>query len=246
MAFAAILGMLSLFPAHGYSRIVSLNLCTDQLLIALAPEKILALSLLSRDARYAVNPSRYPVVAADAESVLRLHPDLVVAAPFGATAAQEMLRAAGVTIWRTQMPQDFAGIARETLALGTLLGVPDRARKLVDQMDQALAVPARDRGSALLIEPRLYLSDAGTLGDAVLRAAGYRNAAGQDHLSLEALLESPPDLLVLDDEPGFPSLATDLLDHPALAHLARRRVNPAWLICAGPWSARAVAALAAP
>lgn len=234
-------------PARGYGRVVSLNLCTDELLIALAPQKILALSPLSRDGRYAVYPSHYPVVAADAESVLRLHPDLILAAPFGAATAQTMLKAAGLKLWQAPMPRDFAGIARETLALGQLLGVSARARVLVDQMNRTLAaVPVRDRGSALLIEPRLYAAQPGSLGDAVLRAAGYRDQATNGRVSLEALLEAPPDLLVLDDEPGFPSLATDLLAHPALAHLRRRRLDPAWLICAGPWSARAVAALAAP
>ena len=153
----------------------------------------------------------------------------------------------GLTVWRTRLPQDFGGIAAETMELGALLGVPERARALVDQMERTLAaVPRRDRGSALIFEARGYVDQAGSLGDAVLRAAGYRNQAGRSRVDLESLVEDPPDLLVVSRRPAFPSLATDLMEHPALARLRRRAIDPALLICAGPWTAQAVRALAAP
>ena len=37
------------FSAEAVNRVVSLNLCTDQMLVLLAPEKIAALSPLARD-----------------------------------------------------------------------------------------------------------------------------------------------------------------------------------------------------
>ena len=61
---------------------------------------------------------------------------------------------------------------------------------------------------------------------------------------MEVLLSRPPDLLVTAQAPAFPSLATDLLRHPALAALPRRTVAPASLICAGPFTVSAVEALA--
>jgi iron complex transport system substrate-binding protein len=36
-------------PAHAGQRVVSLNLCTDQMLVLLAPEQVVALSPLARD-----------------------------------------------------------------------------------------------------------------------------------------------------------------------------------------------------
>jgi len=233
--------------ARAYDRVVSLNLCTDDLLVALAPAKIAALSPLSRDPALAVRVGTYPIVQPDAEAVLNAHPDLILAAAYGATTTVAILQSRGLPVWRTGLPQDFAGIAAETLQLGALLGVSDRARTLVAQMNQTLAgIPRRDRGTALIFEARGYLDQPGSLGDAVLRAAGYRNQAVQPRIDLESLVESPPDLLVTARRPSFPSLATDLLDHPALAHLRRRAIDPTLLICAGPWTAQAAVALAAP
>ena len=80
--------------------------------------------------------------------------------------------------------------------------------------------------------------------DAVLRAAGLDNASDGSRVGLEALLRHPPDLLVVPTAPAYPSLATALLDHPALAGLPRRAIPPALTICAGPFSAEAAALLA--
>jgi len=232
-------------PAWAYSRVVSLNLCTDDLIEALAPQKILALSPLSRDPALAVHTDAFPIVHPDAEEILALKPDLILAAPYGASATVAILQSRGIPVWRTQLPQDFPGIATETVQLGTLLGVPDRARELVAQMNQTLAaIPRQDRGTALIFEARGYVDQPGTLGDAVLRAAGYRNQAQGARVDLESLIDDPPDLLVTEREPEFPSLATDLLDHPALAHFRRRAIDPTLLICAGPWTAQVAAALA--
>jgi hypothetical protein len=74
----------------------------------------------------------------------------------------------------------------------------------------------------------------------VLRAAGLTPIGQGRHTSLEALLTHPPALLVTAQAPGFPSLATNLLAHPALAALPRRSVPPALLACGGPWTAEAV------
>jgi hypothetical protein len=80
--------------------------------------------------------------------------------------------------------------------------------------------------------------------DAVLRAAGLANAADGSRMGLEALLRHPPDLLVVPLSPGYPSLATDLLDSPAVAAIPRRALPPPLTICAGPFTAQAVAMLA--
>jgi iron complex transport system substrate-binding protein len=248
LPFRYLMAMLLLSgPAHAFNRVVSLNLCTDDLLVALAPAKIAALSPLSRDPALALRVGSYPIVPPNAEAVLDLHPDLILAAAYGATTTVAILEARGLPVWRTSLPQDLTGIAAETLQLGALLGVPGRARALVEQMDRTLAaIPRHDRGTALIFEARGYVDQPGTLGDAVLRAAGYRNQAARPRIDLESLVTNPPDLLVTARRPSFPSLATDLLDHPVLARLRRRAIDPTLLICAGPWTAQAAASLAAP
>ena len=82
-------------PAHTSLHVVSLNLCTDQMLVLLAPEKIAALSTLARDpslSYVAPQAVQLPIVRASAEAVLRLRPDLVVAAPYGAQTTLALLQ----------------------------------------------------------------------------------------------------------------------------------------------------------
>src|SRR5262245_39502286 len=98
-------------------RVVSLNLCTDQMLVLLAPEKVAALSPLARDPALsfvAPQAASLPTVRVSAEAVLRLHPDLVLAARYGAQTVLALLQREGVPILHTDLPQDFAGIRRMT------------------------------------------------------------------------------------------------------------------------------------
>ena len=60
----------------------------------------------------------------------------------------------------------------------------------------------------------------------------------------EALLRNRPDLLVVPVAPAFPSLATAMLRNGPIARLPQRAVPPALTICAGPFTANAVAILA--
>jgi iron complex transport system substrate-binding protein len=230
-------------------RVVSLNLCTDQMLVLLAPEKIAALSPLARDPALsfvAPRAEHLPIVRASAEAVLRLHPDLVLAAPYGAQTTLALLQQERVPVLRIALPQDFAGIRQMTRLLASALGVSQRGDALLNEMDAELqALPHPNHTvRALAWEPRGLTAGPGTLMDAVLHAAGMGNASDGRRVGLEVLLRHPPDLLVVPATPGYPSLATDLLDHPALAALPRRTIPPALTICAGPFSVQAAALLA--
>jgi iron complex transport system substrate-binding protein len=233
-------------------RVVSLNLCTDQLLVRLAPDRIAALSPLARDpaiSAVAAEAARYPAVRASAEAVLRLRPDLVLGGDFGAERALAALRARGVAVVTVGFPADFAGIRQELRSVGERLGVSPAAEAEISAMDRTLAAvppaPTGPRPTALGWEPRGYTSGPGGIEDAVLRAAGFANTGDGRRWGIERLLAHKPDLLVLPEDPAFPSFATDLLDNPALSGIRRVRVPPAWLICAGPATARAVALIAA-
>jgi iron complex transport system substrate-binding protein len=236
-------------PANALQRVVSLNLCSDELLVLLAPAQIAALSPLARDpalSAVAATAAALPVVPASAEAVLRLHPDLVLAGAYGAQTTRALLQQAGVPVRRLTMPEDFAGIRAQTRQVAGWLGVPARGAALVAAMDATLAAiprPAR-RITAIAWEPRGYTAGPGSLLDAVLRAAGLANIGRGGRLGLEALLRRPPDLLVVPQAPAFPSLATALLDSPAVAGIPRRALPPALTTCAGPFTAQAAAMLA--
>jgi len=235
--------------ADAAEHVISLNLCTDQMLVLLAPEKIAALSPLSRDPALsfvAPQAEQLPVVRASAEAVLRLHPDLIIAAPYGAQTTLALLQQEHVPVLRIALAQDFAGIRQMTRLLASTLGVPQRGETLLIAMDALLeALPHPGHGvRALVWEPRGLTAGPGTLMDVVLHAAGMTNASDGGRVGLEALLRHPPELLVVPTAAAYPSLATSLLDHPALASLPRRAIPPALTICAGPFSAAAAAMLA--
>lgn len=230
-------------------RVVSLNLCTDEYLVLLAPEKIAALTALARDPSLSVvaDAARaLPWVRADAEAVLRLRPDLVLGGPFGAQTTLALLEQRGIPVVRTTLPTDFAAISAETRRLAGLLGVPARGAALVAAMAARLAaIPATARGlRAVALEARGWTAGPGSLADTLMRAAGLDDAGSGRQVGLEALAAHPPDLLVVSEPPDYPSLATDLLAHPALRGIARRVLPPALLTCGGPWSVAAVEALA--
>ncbi len=230
------------------AQVVSLNLCTDELLLALAPESITALSPLARDPSlsvFAAAAAGRPWVRPDAEAVLRLHPDLVLAGAYGAQAVLGTLRGQGVRVVQLAEPTDFEGVAREVAQLAAVLGVPGRGEAVLAGMWARLAaVPQRPRGRAVLWQARGFSAGPGSFGDAVLRAAGFTDAGTGRQMGVEAMVAHPPDVLVTETAPAMPSLATDMLAHPALAGIRRQSVAPALLACPGPWSAGAVEALA--
>jgi iron complex transport system substrate-binding protein len=219
------------------------------MLVLLAPERIAALSPLARDPSLsfvAGQAAHLPIVRASAEAVMRLHPDLILAAQYGAQNTLALLLQEHLALLRIALPQDFDGIRQMTRMLASALGVPERGERLLDAMDAELdALPhPKHKLRALVWEPRGLTAGPGTLMDAVLHVAGMTNASDGRRVSIEALLRRPPDLLVIPTAPDYPSLATTLLDHAALAGLPRRAIPPALTICAGPFSADAAAILA--
>jgi iron complex transport system substrate-binding protein len=210
---------------------------------------VAALSPLARDPALsfvAAQAAGLPVVRASAEAVLRLHPDLILAGNFGAQTTVALLAQEGVPVWRLDMPQDFAAIRTQTMRLAERLGVPRRGAALIAAMDATLQSvrPPAHRTTAVAWEPRGYTAGRGTLMDAVLRAAGLTNAATGRRLGIEALLRHPPNLLVVPQTAEYPSLATEMLDSPAVAAIPRLALPPVLTICAGPFTARAVVMLA--
>lgn len=254
-------------------RIVSLNLCADQLLVLLAPpERIAALSKLARDrslSYVAEQAGAFPVAYPHAESVLSYKPDLVLAGRFSATPTVEFLKAKGVPLLQINLLSSFQAIRDQTRSVGRALGVADRAEKLIAEMDAILAddaaspsVPAggdvsRRRPVALTWQPGGFTAGSGTLPDAVLQAAGFDNLAtvnglkGYGFLTLETVVAGRPDLLISDPTvPEQPSMRQALLAHPALSPAAggvgaRIVMPPQLTACAGPFTAQAVALLRA-
>jgi iron complex transport system substrate-binding protein len=243
-------------------RVVSLNLCADQLLLLLADrERIASITYLSPDPHtsYMAQASRgLHINHGRLEEILPLEPDLVLTGRFSARTTAALLRKLDYRVVEFAIPIDFEGIRNQLRRVGALLGEPDKAKALVESLDQELAAAKSDIPPnpplAVIYRPNGFTAGRGTLEHVVLEAAGLRNLAaevglvGYGRLSLEHLLSADPDILVFgSDKSGPPSLAEATLRHPALdkARETAKIVilpNNLWR-CAGPMVAEALARL---
>jgi len=245
-------------------RIVSINLCTDQLLLMLvAPERIASISALSLDPH-----SSYMAQAAEghrlnhgkAEELLPLQPDLVLASGFAARPAVELMRRLGHRVEVLPLASDLDGIRDNIRRLAGLVGEDEKGERLIREMEQRLKnvttnLP-QQRPRGIFYQPRGYTSGQNTLQDEAMRLAGWSNVAaevgisGYSSIGLEQLLMAQPEQIFTSSyAPGTSSLAQRQLQHPVIRRLTRLRpmveIDYRLWICDGPMFADAVEALAA-
>lgn len=238
-------------------RVVSTFLCTDEYVFRLVPrEHIAALSFEAGD--------RHPVVSTIAnkvdgirqirpstETVLNLHPDLVVMYENTMPRLHANLLALGVRVLDVPWANSIADIRRTTLLLSAKLDAKARAAELLRTMDAKLAAAHRTAlhppVRTLLYEPNGYAS-LGGLTDELMALSGLVNAAPGMHptragtVPVETVIATAPELLIFSGQSEAPdSHAVLVQHHPALGALAGRTYS-AWaslipLACPGPWSA---------
>jgi iron complex transport system substrate-binding protein len=190
-------------------RIVSLNFCTDQLLLALVPpERIASLTWYARadgDAAQRALAAGLPLNRGSAEEVLAAHPDLVLAGQFTTSTTRALLRRVGVPMLVVDAVQDWEGIRRTTREVAAAVGEPAQGEALIARMDEQLAaaaalrpaVPVRAIGWSGAAED---VPGADTLFNTILVTAGAINLAarpaGSSSFDLEAVLRVRPRLLL--------------------------------------------------
>jgi iron complex transport system substrate-binding protein len=214
-----------------------LSLCTDEILIDLVePARIAAVTQLAADPAVSVVARKAQGIArtrSTAEDVLRLSPDLVLAGPFGARASVEALMRLGVRVLVVPQAQDLAGVRTAIATVAAAVAAESAGRALIAEIDRRLAqLPAPPQAAAptaLLYQPGGEVSARGSLAEAMLAAAGFRNKAASyplsraGQVSLEVLLADPPDLLILARAAAaYRTPLVDNLRHPALSDFAAR------------------------
>ena len=222
-------------------RIVSLNLCTDQILLDLVPrERIAGLSELVADPTLSgrADAARgIPLLRGHAEEVLARAPDVVIAGDTSTPATLDLLERLGVRVVRVPTAMDFDGVRAMIRAVAAAAGAEARGAAMVARFDARLATlaPRTASGgpppSVVVYQLNSLASGAGTMLDAIVRAAGLRNAAHElplgpaGRLPLETLALDAPDMIVVTALPdAYRTTTADNLRHPAFrALLARRR-----------------------
>jgi iron complex transport system substrate-binding protein len=259
-----VFSLIAVPEAHAQTRprIASINVCTDQLLLTLAdPEQIVGLSPYSRDPQRswaAAEAARYPKLSGEAEDVLVLKPDVVVAGRFTKRATREMLKAEGFRVEEFDAVRSLDDTRRQIIRMGEIVGHPDRSAAAVARIDAAVAqakeAVARKPLHVLPLSRRGWVSGGDSLTSSLLATVGLSNSAAQlgyklgGFASLEAIVSLKPDLLLLSDGGDFAEdQGTAFLLHPALEELYppdKRIMIPERLtVCGGPMIADALAKL---
>jgi len=245
-------------------RIVSMNICTDQLLLAIAdPAQIMGLSRYSRDVRqgWLGNAAhQFPVLSGGAEDILVLKPDVVAASDFDKRSTREMLKANGLHLVEFPIPRTLADVRDQIRQMGDLAGHPDRAGAEIARLDAAIAAAKQAAAGRQLrmlpLSRRGWVAGHDSFVGAILAEAGLVNAAGElgisfgGFVSMEEIIRLRPDLLVVSDSGNrAEDEGSAFLLHPALERfypLTRRIVIPGRLTeCGGVLLADALNALAA-
>jgi iron complex transport system substrate-binding protein len=226
---AALAMPVSAASAASLPRVVSMNVCSDQLLLSLAdPEQILGLSRFSRDAWLAGDTHHYPRLSGGAEDVLVLKPDVVLANLYDKRSTRELLKANGMHLAELSVPRTLDEVKGQILELGDIVGHRDRAAQQIARLDAALARARQavaDRHYRVLpLSRRGWVAGSEGFVGALLAETGLFNAAGDlgfsfgGYASLEAIVSLKPDLLLVSQAGDF---ARDdgqaFLLHPALA-----------------------------
>ncbi|MGY6411481.1 MAG: ABC transporter substrate-binding protein [Alkalilacustris sp.] len=209
-------------------RVVSINLCTDQLAMLLAAEgQLLSVSRLARDPRssaMAEEAAAWPVNSGRAEEVYLQAPDLVLAGSFTTPATVEMLRRLGIGVVLFPPAQSLADVGAQLRRMGDVLGRPAQGAALADRFEATLQTLAQEASAAraALFQANGWSAGRHSLPGEVLAAAGFANVAaelGMDSggfLPLEALVMAAPDLVVTGRPFPGASRAEELTGHPAL------------------------------
>lgn len=251
-------------PALGSppERVVSLNLCTDQLaMLVAAPGQMVSVSQLSSDPRYSSMVSEAAALtpnSGQAEEIAHLRPDLVLAGRYTTQTTVRMLERLGMRVEVFEPENSIEDIRQNLLRMGQVLHRQERADDLVAAMDRRIetlrAKLEPDRPDAVLYYSGGYTSGSDSLADDILGHAGLTNLAAELGLSsggtlpLEALVLAGPDIIIKGQRYAAPSRGQEMLDHPALTKLmGPSRVSldtsPPWT-CGTPFTVAVIANLA--
>ncbi|MEA2928689.1 MAG: iron complex transport system substrate-binding protein [Hyphomicrobiales bacterium] len=238
--------------AEAPRRVVSFNLCADQLVLALAdPEQIAGLSPYAADASVSVMADQaraYRRLDWQAESTIALRPDLVLIGDTDRPVTKHMLRAQGLRLHQITLIADLGVARRQIEDVAAALGHPERGTRLIADIEAARArlavAPRPPFATALLVNRGGYTAGARSLAAVLLEEAGLKPPPGTPpgyggYVPLERLLVLHPDVIVLNN---LPNDAHDQgsynLTHPALGALyppERRLVLPTrYTLCGGP------------
>ena len=263
LASCLILSLTGAASAAPPARVMSLNVCTDQLAMLLAaPGQLVSVSELASDpglSFHSALAASYPHNRGLAEEVLVAKPDVVVTGAYSLHNTTPLLRRLGYRVEEFEYSQTLDTIPGEIRRMGMILGAGSKADGMAAAFESDLSRIESERcgtdPAAIAYDQNGIAMGAGSLLDSAMQAAGLRNIAaqlgyvGMAPFPLELLVEKRPDIIVLPEPlADTPALADLIASHPAIRALGegtlRIHLPRGSASCGGPFVIEAVKALA--
>ena len=239
-------------------RIVSINLCADQLVLALADRsQISGLTHNATDAEMsgeAAKASGLPLLSNSAEQILAIEPDLIVGMPASRSAALRALPEQSYPLLDLDTANTLDEIYTSIRQTAVAVGHPARGTTLIARMQSELAgLPKPGKGRvAAYYQRRGYMTGTGTLIDELMTRVGLVNLAGKlgkpplSQLSIEEMVAARPDFLIVESATDVVTdQGSEMLHHPAIKDIPRISVPQAWTVCGSPAYTQAARSMAA-
>lgn len=215
-------------------RVVSINLCTDQLAMLLAAEgQLISVSWLARDpvsSSMSQEAMKYEPNLGQAEQIYLMQPDLVLAGGYSNPLTLDLLRRLGIPLAILPNGSGLADVPSQMAFVAKALGREAQGAAMIAAFEAEMAKLSGDEitASAVIYGPNGYSVGADTLSDDLLSWIGFSNISseqgltGGEKLPLEKLVLANPDLLVTSKPYPGTSRAEALLAHPALSQVQAR------------------------
>jgi iron complex transport system substrate-binding protein len=220
------------FAVDAPKRVVSMNLCTDQLAMLIgAKGQVISVSQLASDTRssaMAEQATGYITNHGRAEEIYLMQPDLVLAGTYTARATVRMLERLGINVVTFDITNSLEAIPEQMTQMGDVLGQEATAARLVAQFKATLdgyETVAENRPTAALYHANGYTSGDRSLAGEILTIAGFENVAasagyaGGGVMPLEVLAMAQPQAVIQSAPYGHGSRAEEIMNHPVVAAL---------------------------
>ncbi len=239
-------------------RIVSINLCADQLVLALADRgQIAGLTKNATDVEMSGEAAKargIPLLSNSAEQILAIEPDLIIGMPASRSAALRALPEQSYPLLDLDTANTLDEIYTSIRQAAVAVGHPARGDALITRMQGELAgLPKPGKGRvAAYYQRRGYMTGTGTLIDELMARVGLVNLAGKlgkpplSQLSIEEMVAAQPDYLIVESATDkVTDQGSEMLHHPALKNIPRISVPQAWTVCGSPAYTQAARSMAA-
>lgn len=193
------------------ARVISVDHCADQYVLALADRAQVAALSPAADRAYSYYADRakdLPQQPVSTEAILMAAPDAMIRLWGGAQGTETLLARHGVPVVQVRYGTDMDVTRTNLRRVGDALGQLDKAERLIADMDRRLdraarrRLPEGERPEAIYLTPSGTTAGQGTFVDAVMTAAGLENRAatgglrGWRSIDLETLAMNPPEVIV--------------------------------------------------